>query len=63
MFPIIDPQAARSGSAAGIDPHDEPKYLNSPESPVFAKRRLLYGLPLAIGNLEHARWWLKATWT
>jgi len=54
MFPIIDPQGRTVGFGGRvIDPHDEPKYLNSPESPVFAKRRLLYGLPLAIGNLEH----------
>lgn len=53
MFPILDPQGRTVGFGGRvIDPHDEPKYLNSPESPVFAKRRLLYGLPLAIGSLE-----------
>lgn len=53
MFPILDPQGRTVGFGGRvIDPHDEPKYLNSPESPLFAKGRLLYGLPLAIGNLE-----------
>ena len=27
-----------------LSPEGEPKYLNSPESPVFSKKRLLYGL-------------------
>lgn len=49
MFPILDPQGRTVGFGGRvIDPHDEPKYLNSPESPVFSKRRLLYGLPLAV---------------
>ncbi|MBI4365166.1 MAG: DNA primase, partial [Candidatus Latescibacteria bacterium] len=48
MFPI----AAASGKVAGfgaraIAPDDTPKYLNSPETPVFRKGRLLYGLPAA----------------
>lgn len=30
-----------------IDPEDEPKYLNSPESSVFHKSRTLYGMHLA----------------
>jgi len=30
-----------------IDPEDNPKYLNSPESPLFSKSRTLYALDLA----------------
>ena len=51
MFPIFDPTGAAvafggrvldgAGSASGAR---EPKYKNSPETPVYAKRRTLYGL-------------------
>ena len=45
MLPIRD----RAGAVVGfggrvIEDADAPKYLNSPESPVFKKRSLLYGL-------------------
>ena len=51
MFPILSP-AGRviAFGARALDPKDDPKYLNSPESPVFAKRRILYGL----GNARDA---------
>ncbi|MCC7492924.1 MAG: DNA primase [Fimbriimonadaceae bacterium] len=52
MFPIVDPQGRVVGFGGRvIDPHDEPKYLNSPESEIFNKRRLLYGLPHALDHL------------
>lgn len=44
MFPILDElgrHVAFGGRAMG---DDQPKYLNSPESAVFQKRRTLYGL-------------------
>ena len=48
IFPIGD-QAGRTIAFGGriIDPDDQPKYLNSPESPVFRKSQTLYGLHLA----------------
>lgn len=48
MFPIMDYQGntiAFSGRAMG---DDEPKYLNSPETPIFNKSKTLY-------NFHHAR--------
>jgi len=48
VFPICDDLGrpiAFGGRA--IDPEDQPKYLNSPESPAFSKSRTLYGLHLA----------------
>lgn len=52
MFPIRDPEGAviAFGGRAMGDGH--PKYLNSPESPLFTKGAHLYGLDLA---REHIR--------
>jgi DNA primase len=47
MFPITDPAGrpiAFGGRTLGDDPA---KYLNSPETPLFSKSRVLYGLDLA----------------
>jgi DNA primase len=45
MFPIRDRRGRTIGFGGRIiDPKDEPKYLNSPETPVFQKRTTLYGL-------------------
>lgn len=47
MFPIRDTMGRASGFGGRLLGAGEPKYLNSPESEVFAKRQLLYGLHLA----------------
>ncbi|PKO08749.1 MAG: DNA primase [Chloroflexi bacterium HGW-Chloroflexi-2] len=48
MFAIRDMGGRMSGFGARIlDPDDVPKYLNSPQTPLFDKGRLLYGLNLA----------------
>src|SRR5215204_637308 len=48
MIPIRDENGRMSGFGARIvDPNDVPKFLNSPETPVFSKGRLLYGLDRA----------------
>lgn len=47
IFPICDPQGrpiAFGGRALGDDPA---KYLNSPETPLFSKSRVLFGLDVA----------------
>ena len=48
MIPIRDENGRMSGFGARIvDPKDIPKFLNSPETPIFTKGRLLYGLDRA----------------
>ncbi|HAX68587.1 MAG TPA: DNA primase, partial [Anaerolineae bacterium] len=48
MIPIRDENGKMAGFGARIvDPNDIPKFLNSPETPVFSKGRLLYGLDRA----------------
>jgi DNA primase len=48
MFAIRDMGGRMSGFGARVlDPDDVPKYLNSPQTPLFDKSRLLYGLNLA----------------
>ena len=48
MFPIRDENGRMAGFGARIVAADEvPKFLNSPETPVFSKGRLLYGLDRA----------------
>lgn len=44
MFPIRDGKGAVIGFGGRTLGDGEPKYLNSPESPVFSKGRVLYGL-------------------
>ncbi|MCA9284240.1 MAG: DNA primase [Phycisphaerales bacterium] len=48
IFPICD-ELGKPIAFGGrkINPEDEPKYVNSPESPLFSKSRILYGLHLA----------------
>ncbi len=48
MFPIRDGNGRMAGFGARIlRPEDQPKFLNSPQTPLFDKGRLLYGLYLA----------------
>lgn len=49
MIPIIDNHGRVVGFGGRvIDPEDEPKYLNSPESEVFNKRKLLFNFRQAL---------------
>jgi DNA primase len=48
MFPIRDPMGHMAGFGARIlNPEDMPKFLNSPQTALFDKGRLLYGLDAA----------------
>lgn len=47
VFPICDAQGRPIAFGARTLGDDEPKYLNSPETPLFTKGRHLYGLHLA----------------
>lgn len=44
MFPIRNPRGQVIGFGGRVLDRGEPKYLNSPETPVFVKGRELYGL-------------------
>jgi DNA primase len=44
MFPILDARGTVIGFGGRIIDQGEPKYLNSPETPLFEKGRELYGL-------------------
>ena len=62
MFPIRD-RRGRIIAFGGriINPEDEPKYLNSPETPIFHKGNELYGLYEAYQANKKLRkfWWSK----
>lgn len=48
MIPIRDERGRVIGfGARALDPNDSPKYLNSPQSPVFDKSQTLFGLDKA----------------
>ncbi len=44
MFPILNPMGEPVAFGGRIIEQGEPKYLNSPETPVFVKGKILYGL-------------------
>jgi len=56
IFPIRDAAGKMTGFGARIlNPTDVPKFLNSPQTPLFNKSRLLYGLHLAKKNDSRIR--------
>lgn len=55
LFPICEPSGnllGFGGRALGED--ETPKYLNSPESPIYRKSRVLFGLPLALEAIRRS---------
>ena len=64
MFPIKD-MRGRTVAFGGraLDEENPPKYLNSPETPIFHKGRTLYGLarPGRRAGDTKRLWWWRAT--
>jgi DNA primase len=54
MFPIFDVRGDAVGFGARVLEGDGPKYLNSSESPIYHKSRLLYGLNWAKSDIVRA---------
>src|SRR5437899_5426799 len=54
MFPIHDSRGQVIGFGGRVLGDGEPKYLNSPETPLFSKGRELYGLYLARAAIRDA---------
>ena len=54
MFPIHDSRGQVIGFGGRVLGDGEPKYLNSPETPLFSKGRELYGLYLARNAIREA---------
>jgi DNA primase len=51
MFPIYDSRGEAAGFGGRALSGDGPKYKNSPETPIYQKSRLLYGLNWAKGEI------------
>jgi DNA primase len=52
VFPISDPSGQIAGFGGRAMGDDTPKYLNSPESPVYKKSRVLFGLGQALDAIR-----------
>lgn len=57
LFPIHDPRGRSVGIGGRVIPgiptmNESAKYLNTPETPLFSKHRLLYGLDLARRSIQ-----------
>ena len=52
IFPILDALGRHVGFGGRVIGQGEPKYLNSPESPVYSKGKLLYGLNWARNSIR-----------
>lgn len=55
IFPIHNLKGDAIGFGGRIVQHGEPKYLNSPESAIFHKSKILYGFHLARANIRKKR--------
>ncbi len=56
MWPIRDlPGETIAFGARKLNPEDDPKYLNTPETPVFKKSQVLYGADLAKREIAKRR--------
>jgi DNA primase len=55
MIPIRDVKGQTIGFGARTLTHEEPKYLNSPQSPLFDKSHILFGIDLARNAIREAK--------
>ncbi|HSV56783.1 MAG TPA: DNA primase, partial [Magnetospirillaceae bacterium] len=55
MFPITDPRGRCVAFGGRILAGDAPKYLNSPESPIFRKQENLFALSAASSSIRESR--------
>lgn len=55
IFPIIDVKGKVIGFGGRVMDDSLPKYLNSPETPIFNKSRTLYGLNIAKNHLDKTK--------
>jgi DNA primase len=55
MFPIHDPSGKVVAFAGRVLNEGNPKYLNSPDSPIFSKSRLLYNLHQAKAEIRKSK--------
>ncbi|NJC87240.1 MAG: DNA primase [Desulfuromonas sp.] len=55
LFPILDPEGRVVAFGGRVLDDGTPKYLNSPETPVYHKGRTLYGLYQGRDAIRHAR--------
>ena len=55
MIPIRDVKGHTIGFGARTLTHEEPKYLNSPQSPLFDKSHTLFGIDLARNAIREAK--------
>jgi DNA primase (bacterial type) len=64
IFPIADRRGRVIAFGGRILGEGQPKYLNSPETPLFHKGRTLYGLGQALRppRMPARWWWPRAIW-
>ncbi len=55
LFPIVDPKGTTVGFGGRTLVDAQPKYINSPEGPVFSKSRVLFGLYQALPAVRKSR--------
>lgn len=55
VFPILDLKGRTIGFGARTLGNEQPKYLNSPETPLFHKGKQFYGLSEALKTRDHKR--------
>ena len=56
MFPIFDPRGHITGFGARALDDSLPKYINSPQTPLFDKSSTLYGINLATTPSGRKTW-------